>query len=178
MNEVDVLRVREALAAPVTGASVKGGMLARAFALMRRPPLLVRYGLVAGALGVPASIAQLAVLLWAYEAAVGDYGWLALNALWLVNFEIGLLRNFVLHCAYTWHMEPTWGRVRHAHVAAAGALIIDIIAFNVVVLTTDIIPLAQVFGAGSGFLFNFGYNKFKTFSQGRQVPVSIERVAP
>jgi putative flippase GtrA len=174
MNDVEVLRAPEVLAP--SAAPSTDGPWTRLFTLIRRPPLIVRYGLIAGVIGVPASIAQLAVLLWGYERAFGDYGWLALNAVWLVNFEIGLLRNFVMHCAYTWHMRPTWERVRHAHVAATGAVIIDLIAFNVVVMTTGIIPLAQVFGAGSGFIFNFGHNALKTFAHGRKVV--IERVAP
>ena len=53
---------------------------------------------------------------------------------------------------------------KHAHVAATGAFVIDILAFNVVHRTTGIVPLAQLFGAGSGFVFNFLYNKMRTFS--------------
>ncbi len=130
----------------------------------QRPPLLVRYVLVTGALGLPASILQLTVLLWLYRHFVGAYGTLELNGMWVVNFELGLLRNFLLLCAYTWSTRPTWRRLQHAHVAAAGAFVIDIIAFNAVVFATGIVPLAQLFGAGSGFLFNFGYNKLKTFA--------------
>ncbi len=138
--------------------------------------LPVRYALTAGVIGVPGSIAQLWVMLYAYQHVVGSYGTLTLNAFWLLNFELGLLRNFGLHCAYTWHMKPTWARLRHAHVAALGALVIDLAAFNVVVYTTGIILLAQIFGAGSGFGFNFGYNKLKTFAVRRQ-RVAIEQVA-
>ena len=39
---------------------------------------------------------------------------------------------------------------------------------NLVVFTTGIIPLAQVAGAGSGFLFNYGYNALKTFARSKQ----------
>ncbi len=130
----------------------------------QRPPLLVRYVLVTGALGLPASILQLAILLWLYRHFVGAYGTIELNGMWVLNFELGLVRNFLLLCAYTWSARPTWRRLQHAHVAAAGAFVIDIIAFNAIVFVTGIVPLAQFFGAGSGFLFNFGYNKLKTFA--------------
>ncbi len=137
--------------------------------------LPVRYGLTAGVIGVPGSILQLWVMLFAWEAIFGGYNTIVLNALWLLNFELGLFRNFALHCAYTWKMKPTWARLRHAHVAAIGALIIDLAAFNFVVYTTGIVLVAQVFGAGSGFGFNFGYNKLKTFAQRRRV--AVEEVA-
>jgi len=139
--------------------------------------LPLRYLLVAGVIGVPGSIVQLTVMLWAYERLAGGYGTLALNVLWLLNFEIGLLRNFVLHCKYTWRMPPTWRRLHHAHVAAAGAAAIDLGAFNAVVITTGIIPLAQLFGASTGFFFNFGYNKLKTFASGARPPV-VKEVTP
>ncbi len=126
--------------------------------------LILRYVLVAGVIGVPASVLQLAVILSLYGHLVGSYGTLTLNALWLVNFELGLLRNFGLHCLYTWKTAPSRRRLWHGHVAAAGALVIDMAAFNLVVFLTGIIPLAQVFGAGSGFGFNFLYNKLKTFA--------------
>ena len=139
--------------------------------------LPLRYGLVAGVVGLPVSILQLAVILYVYERFFGGYNTLTLNALWLFNFELGLLRNFVLHCWYTWRMEPTWLRLRHAHVAAAGALVIDLAAFNAIIYFTAIVPLAQVFGAGAGFGFNYGYNTLKTFSTGKR-PTVIEQVAP
>jgi putative flippase GtrA len=133
--------------------------------------LAVRYILVAGVVGVPASMLQLTVMLFLYGRIVGDYGPIALNVLWLVNFEIGLLRNFALHCAYTWRMAPTWGRLRHAHVAAAAAVVIDLAAFNAVVYVTGILPVAQLFGAGAAFGFNFAYNRIKTFASGTRQPV-------
>ena len=52
--------------------------------------------------------------------------------------------------------------------------VVDLTAFNLVVMTTHIIPLAQLFGAGSGFLVNFLYNKFKTFAVTTE-PVIVER---
>lgn len=158
MNEAEILGLSDAISEP---AALRGWSDWRR--LVTAPPLIVRYGLVSGALGVPLSIAQLTVMLWIYGTFVGDYGLLVLNGLWLLNFELGLLRNFGLHCAYTWRLKPTWHRLRHAHVAAVGAVIIDLIAFNGVVLLTGIIPLAQVAGASSGFVFNFGYNRLKTF---------------
>jgi putative flippase GtrA len=133
--------------------------------------LALRYVLVAGVVGVPASMLQLTAMLFLYGRFVGDYGTLVLNALWLLNFEIGLLRNFAFHCGYTWRMSPTWARLRHAHVAALGALLIDLAAFNVVVFLTGILPLAQLFGAGSAFGFNFAYNRIKTFASGARQPV-------
>jgi putative flippase GtrA len=126
--------------------------------------LLVRYILVSGVLGVPASILQLSAMLYIYRAFLGHYNSLELNLMWVLNFEIGLLRNFGLHCLYTWRMRPTWRRVRHAHIAAVGAFVIDISVFNMVVLVTGVVPLAQLFGASSGFVFNFAYNKLKTFA--------------
>lgn len=143
----------------------------RLFALLTAPPLFVRYVLVAGVLGVPLSIAQLWVMLWMYGALIGEPGLIAVNALWFVNFEIGLLRNFGLHCAYTWQIPPSWQRTRDAHVAAVGAIVIDFAAFNAVLLATGIVPLAQLVGAASGFVFNYGYNKVKTFARTRTVEV-------
>jgi putative flippase GtrA len=129
-----------------------------------QPPLLIRYILVAGVLGVPASILQLATMLYLYRAFVGHYNSLELNLMWILNFELSLLRNFGLHCLYTWRMRPTWRRLYHGHVAAAGAFVIDIIVFNFVVFMTGVVPLAQLSGACSGFVLNFAYNKFKTFA--------------
>lgn len=150
----------------VVPAPRRDGALGRVVAFLAdRPPLLVRYVLVSGVIGVSASIVQLWLMVWLYQAIVGNYNHLELNALWLINFEVGLLRNFGLHCAYTWRMPPTSERLKHAHVAATGAFVIDIICFNVVVALTGIIPLAQLLGAGSGFFFNFGYNKLKTFQR-------------
>lgn len=143
---------------------VRLGGAARTWRLARSLPLLVRYAIVSGAIGLPASIVQLMLLVYGYQAFIGHVGPLVLNALWLVNFEIGLLRNFFLHCLYSWGVPPTRTRVQHAHVAAMGALVVDLIAFNVVVATTHVIPFAQLCGAGSGFLVNFFYNKLKTFA--------------
>ncbi len=155
-----------------------GGRIARAgaFDWTRRllesdRTLALRYIFVAGVVGVPASMLQLTAMLYIYGRVVGDYGPIALNALWLLNFEIGLLRNFALHCGYTWRMSPTWVRLRHAHVAALGALVIDLAAFNAVVFLTGILPLAQLSGAGSAFGFNFAYNRIKTFASGSRRPV-------
>ncbi len=140
------------------------GFMHRARTLLRsRPPSLVRYVLVGGVIGVPASILQLTGILYLYRSAAGHYSHLELNAIWLINFELSLLRNFGLHCAYTWRMRPTWRRLQHAHVAATGAFLIDMLTFNAVVIVTGIVPLAQLFGAGSGFGFNFAYNQRKTF---------------
>ncbi len=125
--------------------------------------LLTRYILVGGVFGLPASIVTLQVMIWAYGALIGDYDRLALNAMWIVNFEIGLIRNFLLHCAFTWRTEPTRRRLVHVHVAAVGAFFFDIMAFNVVLLLTDVIVLAQFIGASSGFLCNFLYNRLRTF---------------
>ena len=138
------------------------GSMANAFVDNRW--LTVRYIVVSGAFGVPASIAQLTAMLFLYRHIVGSYGFVALNAMWVLNFEISLVRNFLLHCWVTWRKEPTWRRLRHAHVAATGAFVIDIAAFNAVHRITGIVPLAQLFGAGSGFAFNFLYNKMRTFS--------------
>ena len=60
-------------------------------------------------------------------------------------------------------MPATWARLRHAHVAAIGALLIDLAAFNLVVWSTGIIPIAQFAGATSGSGFNFVYNQIRTF---------------
>ena len=150
------------------------GQVRRGWMRARELPLFVRYGIVSGAMGVPASILQLTVMVWVYRAIFGDVGTIALNVLWLVNFEIGLLRNFAAHCWFTWGTKPTWRRIQHAHVAASGALVIDLVAFNAVVYFTHIIPLAQLFGAGSGFMFNFSYNKLKTFSVQRDL-ATLER---
>ncbi len=129
-----------------------------------KPPLVVRYGLVAGIIGIPASIAQLALLIWAYHRMVGPYNTLTLDGLWVINFELGMLRNYVMHCAYTWRTPSTWQRFWHAHVAAGGASVIDFATFNAVVALTGIVPLAQTAGPAAGFVFNFGYNKLKTFA--------------
>jgi putative flippase GtrA len=131
--------------------------------------LLTRYVLVGGVVGVPASIVTLQVMIWAYGALIGDYNRIALNAMWIINFEIGLTRNFLLHCAFTWRTEPTRRRLFHVHVAAVGAFFIDIIAFNVVVSMTGMILLAQVIGASSGFSCNFIYNRLRTFGPPKQV---------
>jgi putative flippase GtrA len=132
-------------------------------------PLLVRYLLVSGVVGVPASILQLAFILFLCRAFFGGYSRIELNLMWVLNFELGLLRNFGLHCLYTWRMRPTRRRLYHAHIAAAGAFVIDIIVFNAVVLVIGIIPLAQLAGASSGFALNFTYNRFKTFSRLQQI---------
>ena len=129
--------------------------------------LLTRYILVSGVFGVPASIATLQVMIWLYGSVIGDYNRLALNAMWIVNFEIGLIRNFLLHCAFTWRTEPTRKRLANMHVAAIGAFVIDIVAFNVVVTLTHVILFAQVIGASSGFLCNFLYNRLRTFGSPR-----------
>jgi putative flippase GtrA len=125
--------------------------------------LLTRYVLVSGVFGLPASIIQLQLMLWGYEALFGDYDRLMLNVLWIINFELSLTRNFLLHCAFTWGTNPTWKRFGHVHVAAVGAFIIDIVMFNVVLTLTGVILIAQVFGAASGFFCNFLYNRFRTF---------------
>lgn len=141
------------------------------------PLLFVRYVLVSGVLGVPLSIVTLWGMIWAYEQVFGDYNWLTLNILFLLNFELGLTRNFLLHCAFTWRLLPSWRRYRHAHVAAVGALAIDIVMFNVVLHATGILFVAQIFSAGSGFAFNFLYNRFKTFSRPKRPEVMAEEAA-
>ena len=180
MNDVEVLTAERIDAPAPTAVASSPGVLDTlrrlAGKLDTERMLPIRYGLTAGVIGVPGSILQLWAMLFIWEAIFGGYNTLTLNALWLLNFEIGLFRNFALHCAYTWKLKPTWGRLRHAHVAAIGALIIDLAAFNIVVYTTGIVLLAQVFGAGSGFGFNFGYNKLKTFAQRRHL-ITIEEVA-
>ena len=177
MNDVDVLAA-ERIEAPAPPAAAGLADTLRRFArkLDTDRMLPIRYGLTAGVIGVPGSILQLWAMLFIWEAIFGGYSTLTLNALWLLNFEIGLFRNFALHCAYTWKMKPTWGRLRHAHIAAIGALVIDLAAFNIVVYTSGIVLLAQVFGAGSGFGFNFGYNKLRTFAQ-RRHHITTEEVA-
>jgi len=132
-------------------------------------PLLVRYILVSGVLGVPASILQLALMLFLYRTLFGGYTRIELNLMWILNFELGLLRNFGLHCLYTWRMRPTWRRLYHAHIAAIGAFVIDIVAFNAVVFVSGIVPLAQLCAACSGSALNFTYNRFKTFSRLQQI---------
>ena len=54
---------------------------------------------MSGVFGVPASIAQLTVMLFLYRHLVGPYGFIALNALWVLNFEMSLVRNFLLSIA-------------------------------------------------------------------------------
>ncbi|MEX0749304.1 MAG: GtrA family protein [Dehalococcoidia bacterium] len=125
--------------------------------------LLTRYLLVSGAFGLPASIISLQIMIWGYESFVGDYNRLTLNAMWILNFEIGLMRNFFLHCAFTWKTNPTRKRMAHIHVAAIGAFVIDLSAFNIVLLATETILIAQVIGASSGFFCNFLYNRLRTF---------------
>jgi putative flippase GtrA len=125
--------------------------------------LLTRYIMVSGVVGLPLSIATLQVMIWGYESLIGDYNRLTLNVMWVINFELGLLRNFFLHCAFTWKTNPTRRRLAHIHVAAMGAFVIDIVAFNVVLLLTHVILIAQVIGASSGFFCNFLYNRLRTF---------------
>lgn len=139
-------------------AALRGRFLTRSESL-----LTARYLLVSGVFGVPASIVQLAAIGWLYTYYFGDFNHLELNAMAIVNFEISLMRNYIGHCAFTWRMRPTWRRARHAHVAAIGAFVISLTVFNIVEYTIDIIPLAQLAGAASGFALNFSYNKFKTF---------------
>ena len=132
-------------------------------------PLLARYILVSGVVGVPVSILQLTFMLFLYRTFFGEYTRWELNLMWVLNFELSLLRNFGLHCLYTWRMRPTWRRLYHGHIAAVGAFVVDIIVFNVVVLVSGIVPLAQLTGACSGFVLNFTYNRFKTFSRLPQI---------
>lgn len=165
--KVDSFAVAEPLGAP----SEPAAWWQSSWDTLLRGPVFVRYLIVAGVVGVPGSIAQLMAMIWLYELLIGDVGTLTLNALWVVNFEMGLLRNYALHCLFTWRTRPTWGRLRHAHVAASGALVIDLAAFNAVTFATGIVPLAQLAGAGTGFGFNFGYNSLKTFASGDRKPV-------
>jgi putative flippase GtrA len=125
--------------------------------------LLTRYILVGGVIGLPASIVQLQATLWTYQALLGHYDRLVLNAFWVFNFETGLIRNFLLFCAFTWRTQSTWKRFGHVHVAAIGAFIIDMTVFNVAVTLTGVVLIGQVLGAGSGFFCNFLYNRFRTF---------------
>ncbi len=164
--KVDSFAVAEPLAAPREPA----GWAQSSWDALLRGPVFVRYLIVAGVVGVPGSIAQLMAMIWLYELFVADVGTLTLNGLWVVNFEMGLLRNYALHCLFTWRTRPTWGRLRHAHVAASGALVIDLAAFNAVTFATGIVPLAQLAGAGTGFGFNFAYNSLKTFAAGDRQP--------
>jgi len=174
VNEAPVQLLELIEGVPLAGAPASRGAPWRAARrLAMAPPLFARYVLVSGLLGVPASILQLAVMLFVYERQAGEAGVLALNALWLINFELGLLRNYALHCAYTWQVAPTWRSLRHAHVAASGAIVVDIVVFNVLVWATGIIPLAQFFGAGAGFALNFSYNRFLTFSRDRGIKESM-----
>ena len=131
--------------------------------------LFTRYVLVGGVFGVPASIVTLQAMIWAYGTLFGDYSRIALNAMWVLNFEVGLIRNFLLHCAFTWRTEPTRRRFVHVHVAAIGAFFMDIVAFNVVLSVTGVILIAQVLGASSGFSFNFIYNRLRTFGPAKRV---------
>jgi putative flippase GtrA len=135
--------------------------------------LLTRYILVSGVIGAPLSILTLQVMIFLYHSFIGDFDRLTLNLMWIINFEIGLLRNFVLHCAFTWKTNPTRTRLAHVHVAAIGAFVIDIAAFNIVLFFTDIILIAQVFGGSSGFFCNFLYNRIRTF--GAPPATRIER---
>ena len=141
------------------------------------PLLFVRYVLVSGVIGVPLSIVTLWGMIWVYKHFFGDYNWLTLNVLFLLNFELGLTRNFLLHCGFTWRLMPSWRRYRHAHVAAVGALAIDIGMFNIVLHTTGILFVAQIFSAGSGFAFNFLYNRMKTFSRPKLTETMAEEAA-
>jgi putative flippase GtrA len=125
--------------------------------------LTARYLLVSAVIGLPASIAQLWLMVHVYTALFGGYSFWSLNAMAIINFEISVLRNYAGHCLFTWRMKPTWHRARHLHVAAIGAFVISLGMFNFVYHMTDFIPLAQLCGAASGFTLNFGYNKFKTF---------------
>lgn len=176
MNDVDAIVIAEAPTArvPVTGSLA--GLWRALWDLGQKPPLMARYVLVSGAIGVPGAIVQLWAMRWIYTWAFGGVNTIELNALWILNFEIGLVRNFLMHCFYTWGLPPTRERVRHAHVAAIGAIIIDLIAFNAVVQFTGMIPLAQVIGAGTGFVFNYGYNKLKTFALANRI--TVEGVTP
>jgi putative flippase GtrA len=129
--------------------------------------LFTRYVLVSGVFGLPASIIQLRLMLIAYHALIGDHNFWTLNAMWIANFELGLVRNFLLHCAVTWRTEPTLRRLGHMHVAAIGAFVIDIIAFNATLWLTGVIIIAQFVGASSGFGCNFLYNRLRTFGAPR-----------
>jgi putative flippase GtrA len=166
--------------AKIEGAAFAGGDAAAArgdrasvgigrFLFSLQQPLLARYILVSGVVGVPASILQLTFMLFLYRAFFGEYTRWELNLMWVLNFELSLLRNFGLHCLYTWRMRPTWRRLYHGHIAAVGAFVVDIIVFNVVVQLSGILPLAQLSGASSGFALNFTYNRFKTFSHLPQI---------
>lgn len=125
--------------------------------------LITRYVIVGGVIGVPASILQLQAMLWGYHAVLGHYDRLILNAFWIINFEVGLTRNFLLFCAFTWRTQPSWKRYGNVHVAAIGGFIFDFTVFNIVVAVTGVVLFGQVCGAGSGFFFNFLYNRFRTF---------------
>jgi len=163
------------------GASVEGASTpppatraSRLWERARALPLPVKYVTVSGVIGVPLSILQLQIMLAIYRYFAGENpNIIVLNALWLINFELGLSRNFLGHCWYSWGMPPTRRRWGHAHVAALGALVIDLIAFNLVYLLTDVILAAQIVGAGAGFFCNFLYNKFMTFAHAK--PVTEER---
>jgi putative flippase GtrA len=141
----------------------------RRLLLSLQQPLLVRYLLVSGVLGVPASLLQLMFMLFLYRAFFGGYTRLELNLMYILNFELNFLRNFGLHCLYTWRMRPTWRRLYHAHIAAVGAFVVDITVFNVVFLFSGIVPLAQLSGGSSGVALNFTYNRLKTFSHSPQI---------
>lgn len=136
--------------------------------------LLTRYIMVSGVVGLPLSIITLQAMIWAYQAIVGDYTRLTLNGMWVVNFELGLLRNFFLHCAFTWKTNPTRRRLAHIHVAAIGAFLIDFAAFNIVLLLTEVILIAQVVGASSGFFCNFLYNRLRTFGSPQRAATADE----
>jgi putative flippase GtrA len=167
MTEIEGAAFAGGEAGMARGDRAAAGIGRFAFSLQR--PLLVRYILVSGVVGVPASILQLTLMLFLYRAFFGEYTRLELNLMWVLNFELSLLRNFGLHCLYTWRMRPTWRRLYHAHIAATGAFVIDILVFNAVVFVSGIVPLAQLCGACSGFALNFTYNRFKTFSHLPQI---------
>jgi hypothetical protein len=165
-----------ALSADIAGRASRS-LVERAIGFVKAPPLGARYIIVSGVIGVPLSIATLQAMVFIYKYfSGGDIGRIPLNGLWLLNFEIGLTRNFLGFCFYTWRTKPTRRQFQHIHVAAIGALVIDIVAFNVVYHVTGVLLIAQVFGASSGFFLNFAYNNLLTFAGVRHHAVIDDEV--
>ena len=82
MNDVEVIALLDAQPQPFNAVGAARAAWQRAGG----GQLFTRYIIVSGVLGVPASIAQLTVMLAIYRAYLGDVNVITLNALWLLNF--------------------------------------------------------------------------------------------